>query len=145
MKQRGFSLLEVLVALLVVSIGLLGLAGLTAASIKNNQSAYQRSVASWLAYDILDRMRANSAAAQLGGYNIAYGAPSAGAGMALTDLTEWKQQLAASLPSGDGEIVLAGGVSTIRVRWNDTRGLGTLNSQGYVGNSAQSLAISSQL
>ena len=109
MKQRGFSMLEVLVAMLVVSIGLLGLAGLTAASIRNNQSAYQRSIASWLAYDILDRMRANRNVAQAGTYVINLGA-APGGGQASTDLTEWKQELAASLPTGDGSVQpIAGG------------------------------------
>jgi len=61
MRQSGFTLLEVLVAILVLSIGLLGLAGLMASSIRNNHSAYQRTQATWLAYDMIDRMRVNRA------------------------------------------------------------------------------------
>jgi type IV pilus assembly protein PilV len=57
--NRGFTLLEVLVAVLVLSIGLLGLAGLQAASLRNNHSGYLRSQATILAYDYIDRMRAN--------------------------------------------------------------------------------------
>lgn len=57
--ERGFTLIEVLVAMVVLSIGLLGLAGLQATSLKSNQSAYHRSQATQLAYEMADRMRAN--------------------------------------------------------------------------------------
>ena len=59
--NTGFTLIEVLIAMLVLAVGLLGLAGLQATSLKNNQSAYNRSQATQLAYDMADRMRANVA------------------------------------------------------------------------------------
>jgi type IV pilus assembly protein PilV len=62
-KQGGFSLIEVLIAVLVFSVGLLGLAGLQAISLKNVHSAYLRTQATFLAYDMIDRMRANKNAA----------------------------------------------------------------------------------
>jgi type IV pilus modification protein PilV len=65
-RSAGFTLLEVLVAVLVLAIGLLGLARLQMTVMKSNQSAYLRSQASLLAYDISERMRANRTAA-LGG------------------------------------------------------------------------------
>ncbi len=58
-RQRGFSLLEVLIALLVLSIGLLGLAGLQMFSVKFVHQSYQRTQATLQLYDIIDRMRAN--------------------------------------------------------------------------------------
>ena len=61
-SQKGFSLIEVLVALLILSIGLLGLAALQTTSLQYNTGSYLRTQATFLAYDILDRMRANSAA-----------------------------------------------------------------------------------
>jgi type IV pilus assembly protein PilV len=61
-QHRGFSLIEVLVALLVLSIGLLGLAALQTTSLQYNTGSYFRTQATFLAYDILDRMRANSGA-----------------------------------------------------------------------------------
>ena len=67
---NGFTMVELLVAVLVLSIGLLGLAGLQAAGLRNNQSAYLRSQATILAYDVADRMRATRAAAAAGAYNI---------------------------------------------------------------------------
>jgi type IV pilus assembly protein PilV len=58
-RQTGFSMIEVLVALLVLSIGLLGLAMLQVQGMKFNSDAYFRTQATILAYDIIDRMRAN--------------------------------------------------------------------------------------
>jgi type IV pilus assembly protein PilV len=59
-KYRGFTLLEVMVALLVLSIGLLGLAMLQATNLQYNTDAYTRTQATLFAYDIIDRMRANN-------------------------------------------------------------------------------------
>lgn len=61
-QNQGFSLVEVMVALLVLSIGLLGLAALQTTSLQYNTGSYFRTQATFLAYDIIDRMRANSAA-----------------------------------------------------------------------------------
>jgi type IV pilus assembly protein PilV len=58
-KSAGFTLIEVLIAMLVLAVGLLGLAGLQVISLRNNQSAYNRSQATQLAYDMADRIRAN--------------------------------------------------------------------------------------
>jgi type IV pilus assembly protein PilV len=66
-SSEGFSMVEVLVSVLVLSIGLLGLAGLQASSLRNSQSAYFRSQATEMAYDIADRMRANLAGASTAG------------------------------------------------------------------------------
>jgi type IV pilus assembly protein PilV len=151
MKQSGFTLLEVLVAVLVLSIGLLGLAGLMASSIRNNQSAYQRTQATWLAYDIVDRMRANRDAALANGYNTNLGTPLACAAapvlagsMAAQDLTGWKTLLACALPAGDGSVLVANNRTvTVTVQWNDSRGTG--NATGNAGNSAQQFQIQTQL
>lgn len=60
-KQAGLSLLEVLVATLVLSAGLLGLASLQIAGMKTTHNSYQIQQASWMVFDLLERMRANRA------------------------------------------------------------------------------------
>lgn len=122
-RQRGFTLIEVLVTVLILAIGLLGLAGLQTTALRSNHSAYLRSQATVLAYDIVDRMRANRNAALAGQYNSSIGGGASGSGMVATDLTAWKGNLQAMLPSGDGAIALAaGGRFTITVQWDDSRG-----------------------
>jgi type IV pilus assembly protein PilV len=70
--ETGFSLIEVLVAIVILSLGILGLAGLQAASIRNTSASGQRTIAINLAADIADRMRANPAGLADGDYIIDY-------------------------------------------------------------------------
>ena len=144
-RQRGFTLLEVLVALLIVSIGLIGLAGLMSTSLKNNQGASQRSQATWLTYDLLDRMRANRTAALGGSYNTTSIKSYSGSGsVAATDLTQWKAELANALPGSDAVVTVAGNLATVNIQWDDRRGLG-LAAGGFYGSSTLHLTINSQL
>jgi type IV pilus assembly protein PilV len=117
-RQSGYSLVEVLVAVVMLSIGLLGLAGLQLNSVQNTNSATQRFEATTLAYDILERMRGNRVRAIAGAYDIALGEAPAGADVAATDLAAWKDALAA-LPAGDGAVAIDGGQVTITVAWSD--------------------------
>ncbi len=133
MKQSGFTLLEILVAMLVMAIGLLGLAGLMTSSMRNNLSASHRTQATWMAYDIVDRMRANRVTAVAGGYatpmgaaaNCSAAAPTGTIPIPAQDIAAWKSQLACALPAGNGSIVVDTNtrVATILIRWNDGRGL----------------------
>ncbi len=68
--NRGFSLIEVLIALVVLAIGLLGLATLQMTSLQFNSDAYLRSQATVLAYDIADRMRSNMTGVVAGNYTV---------------------------------------------------------------------------
>lgn len=136
-NQSGFTLLEVLITLLIFSVGLLGLAKMQMHTIKYADSAFRRSQAIFLAHDIFERMRANRTLAANGAYSVAFGDPIVGASdcvastcstlqMAGYDLKQWKDDLAALLPLGDGAVtpVASGGVGTIfniSVRWNDDR------------------------
>ena len=129
-RQSGMTLIETLVALLVLSIGLLGVAALQMTSLRNNHAAHTRSQATALAYDIADRMRANRTVAVGGGYNIALGAvPGAPATLADIDILAWKNSLGAALPAGDGAITTDAAVTgdpnivRITIRWDDSRGV----------------------
>ena len=122
----GFTLIEVLIAMLILSVGLLGLAGLQATGLKTNHSAYMRSQAVAYGYDILDRMRANRLSALSGGYNIGMGAGApGGTSIAQTDLSEWKALIAGQLPSGDASANVNGGIATVVVQWDDSRADGS--------------------
>jgi type IV pilus assembly protein PilV len=72
---RGFTLLEVLVAVLIFSLGLMGLAGLLAVSVKTNHAAYMRTQATFLAQGMADRMRANPLGLWNTSYNLALTGP----------------------------------------------------------------------
>ena len=115
-KQHGFSMLEVLIAILVTAFGLLGLAGMQLNGLKQASNSSARSIATILAYDIADRMRANPDPASGGAYSTYNGqqgtyrsACFATTGcnrdqMAQTDVAAWAEQLASLLPSGRGAI-----------------------------------------
>lgn len=122
----GFSLLEVLIALLILSIGLLGIAALQTVSLRSNHGAYQRSQATFLAYGIIDSIRANRDAALNDGYDIAIGATNTGTGIAGTDINTWRGNIRELLPDGDGSIACNGdGVCTITIQWDVSREGGT--------------------
>ena len=121
-RSAGFSLVEVLVSLCILSIALLGTAGLTAASMRSNNNAYYRSQATVLADDILDRMRANRTAARAGNYEIESDPVSIKApvgSMADFDCTEWVNTLAETMPGGIGTVEIEGNEATIVIRWGD--------------------------
>lgn len=121
----GFSLIEVLVAVVVLSIGLLGLAGLQCRALRGNQSAFLRSRAVQRGEDILDCMRANRAAALNGAYDIALAAdPIDPPGtVAQRDLAEWIAEISSALPAGDGSVDINGNIATVVVNWTEVTGL----------------------
>jgi len=123
-NNRGFTLVEVLVAVVILSIGLLAVAGMQTTSLRGGNNALYRSQAVLGAEDILDRMRANRAAALNGAYDIALtaSAPTSPATLANEDLAEWKNTLAINLPSGDGSVDVAAGEATVVVEWQDSYG-----------------------
>jgi type IV pilus assembly protein PilV len=120
-KQAGFSMLEVLITIVVIALGLLGFAGLQAYSVKSNQLALNRSIATMYAYSIIDSMRANRTQALANGYDIAFGATPVGAEPALTDLGVWVKDLKDNLPNGEGKIIVnnANSLATVYIRWKE--------------------------
>ncbi len=130
-RQAGFTLIEVLVTLVVLSLGLLGLAALQSHSMKTTHSAYLHSQAALYAHDMLDRMRANREAAKTGAYDLALGdATPACDNLVNCDRAEWRADLA-SLPAGTGSITFDPATQqvTIVVQWNDERAGGEASTQ----------------
>lgn len=121
-QQNGFSLLEILISVLVLSVGILGMAGLQVSSLKFNQTASIRSQATILAYEITDRMRTNRQAAQSGSYNTALTATTvSGSSRAQLDLNTWKQSLDSLLPDGRGSVQKTGDTVRIVIQWDESR------------------------
>lgn len=122
----GFSLLEVLIALLIFSFGMLGLAALQTVSIRTNQSANMRSQAVVLANMMLDNMRANRAHL-VSYYGNSYSAfactdTPATSPIAARDRETWLQQLACQLPQGRGAVVpINANEVAVCIRWSDSR------------------------
>ncbi|MET4160982.1 type IV pilus assembly protein PilV [Marinobacterium sp. MBR-111] len=149
-SQLGVSLIEVMVAVVIVAVGLLGIAKLQVASLKNNQAAVQQSGAVMAVYSILDRMRANRI--DLGGYELSNWASSgpAGGSLAANDLDEWFDELRGNLnaqppimpmvgPSAQARIQCnASRYCQIEIRWNER-----VDGQGNVA--TQSIEIEAQL
>ncbi len=143
-QQCGVGLLEVLIAILVLAIGVLGAAAMQATALRNSQSALERSQAVIQTYSIMDAMRANrTAAISAGSYDLAMASPcvipAAGA-LAASDLNSWLTSLQAALgPSACGSITREGtdGDVVVTVQWNDSR--------GKSGNTAESITTRTQL
>lgn len=138
LKHSGFTLLEVMVAVFVLSVGLLGLAHLQITALKANQSADLRTQASFYASDILNRMRANRLATQNGLYNIntTDDIPNLGSNVASQDISDWRTNLSIALPGGTGGIncpefnSLNEFICTVTIEWRDIQ-LGIDNDIGY--------------
>ena len=140
-RHCGFALVEVLVAVVVLAIGLLGLAGLHATGFRDNHGAFVRTQATYAVNDLADRMRANRAAAIAGNYEVGSapaaptfdcvtnftGTSSPGlcnpAEMATADLVAWYAFLGNAMPGGNATIVCnpvgcgANAIHTIAVTW----------------------------
>ncbi len=122
---RGTSLLEVLVTLVIMAMGLLGLAKLQVNNLRQQQNSLHRTEATLLANDILDSMRAANSVNhdQAGAYVVTTGSTSAAGPnpVATADVSDWKTRIAQALPQGDGSISVNGRIATIRIEWNDRR------------------------
>lgn len=127
---RGVGLIEVLIAVLIMGIGMLGIAALQATSLRNSQSSLERSNAVIQSYAILDAMRANLQGVAGGEYSelrtmqcdLLETADSLG----QKDANHWMQSLRGMLGDSDatcGQVTCsAANVCTVVVRWNDSRG-----------------------
>lgn len=134
--QRGFSLLEVLITLIVLAIGLLGFALLQTMNLRYTQSANQRTQATNLAYDLLDQMRANryqaawyagSSGASFAAGSVTAGSCSRPTGAAAVTVAQsaarWKCQVVQALGPGASAAITysAFGDVSVTIAWGDQR------------------------
>ncbi len=163
-RSRGFSMVELLVAVLVMGVGVLGVTGLQMVSLQNNRDALLRSEALQLAYDMMDRIRINPPATAYDGVGFdtdpsapadCYAGNCSSAQMAVFDVAVWKCALgeynelatctgldADILPAATDQPGLPDGEGSIAV---DANGLVTINVRwtGF-GGDTETLTIQSQ-
>ena len=135
-RESGFSMVEVLVALVVLAIGLLGIAALYLNSLQSGRTAIYRTQAINLAADLADRIRMNRTAQAA--YDTAFADAEAAVAacetvggctdvdLASTDLANWKQEIAQQLPGGEGQVAVTLPVAAgepanyvVTVRWTE--------------------------
>ena len=125
-SQRGVTLVEAMIALLVISIGLLGIASLQLTAMNQNTSALNHSQAVWIAYNMSDRIRANISEFQnYNGIDTDNGYaqdcvnnPCSTLDMVTADAADWTNMVQ-NLPGGRGMVNLNAGVLTVSVMWDD--------------------------
>jgi type IV pilus assembly protein PilV len=136
--ERGFSLIEILVSLLLIAIALTGVAALLATTHKNAASSYLRTQASLLGNDIAEKMRANRATVLAN--PTAYtqiptrcSALSTTATAAEQDLRQFICLVKSTFPGGDAAIGFdsATNILTIGVSWDDSRGTSGAERQTF--------------
>lgn len=160
--QKGFYLFELLITMVVMSIGMLGIAGMLLLAHKTSSSSYLRQQATQSAYNIIEKMRANRQAAINGSYNVsdlvASGTPSPPSApspncdsascnanqMAAYDSWYWLARDVALLPNGAGSVTTTTvGTNTqvrVIVQWNDAPAQTSLGAGGEVSGANAGIA-----
>lgn len=152
-RQRGASLIEVMVAVLIMAIGLLGIAAMQTAALRNSQGSLERSQAVISSYTAVDAMRANRAAALAGAYNTSgFLCATDGAGsLADTDRAEWVKawrdslKVASDDTAACGSIDCVSGVCTVALRWDDSRASNGGDAGKVQGSSSETFQTKVQL
>lgn len=123
--QEGMTLIEVLVALLILTVGLLGAAAVQLNALKYTDSSRMTSQASFIAYDMMDRIRANSGA----DYTVT---PPTSSNLSVTrdqDLYDFTNNITSfGGPTATGSITLNQRVYTITINWSDARAANTASA-----------------
>lgn len=137
--QRGLSMIEVLISVLVLALGLMGMAAMQALALRGGQSSLENSQAVMASNSIIEAMRANRANAAgyaFDGIASCGTVPAAGLTLASWDVRQWTLQLKTAIgndpadPGTCGSIVnMGGGVYAITVQWDDRRAGGSQTRQ----------------
>lgn len=137
-QNKGFTVVEVIVAMVVLAIGLLGMASLVMTSMQSNQGAYLRSQASMLAGDMAERIRANRGQAISYVSNSQPGAESCStctpAQQANADLYQWWNNLTTAIPGATARITAPTPDNyLITINWSESDAkLKTTSAKSYV-------------
>jgi type IV pilus assembly protein PilV len=127
-SQRGISLIEVLVAIIVMTFGLLGISGLMMAGVNNSTGSDLASRANQSASEIMDAMRANRGNAASYEIDFATAASTSPTTTAQNDIKQWREALAI-LPGGTGKIEKSPGINTYKVTVRFVNCIGTLSPE----------------
>ena len=146
-KQNGFSLVEGLVALAVLSFSLLGIAGMISFGMKQTVSTSMYSHAVFHAYEMLDRLKANRDNATGGNYDFSLttlaNSPNSWSGSSQivdVDRLAWLTSLEGYINGSSGAVACAGNVCRVTVQWDDSRA-----SNEDVGTVTQSVVMAIEL
>jgi len=153
-KEKGFSLIEVLVTIVIISFGILGVAGMLLRSIESGTMSINRTIAVWQANEMADRIRANLGGLRTGEYgsrtystvtscpNDCLSSKCSAADQADFDFCMWNAQNQKVLPLGRGSIdLIAGGACTtsqffcafdITVSWDENKTGNIANLKQYI-------------
>lgn len=126
-KMRGVSLIEVLVSVVIIGIGLLGIAAMQSVALRGGQSSLESSLAVMQTNAIIEAMRANRTNATNYNGGMLCAVPTATATLAQNDLRAWLTSLKSTIGAGATDTTTCGQVAgcpnncVITVRWDDTR------------------------
>jgi type IV pilus assembly protein PilV len=129
-NSRGFTLLEALIALLVLSVGLLGLAGLQLSSARLGYEAHTRSITTLAASEIIERIRMRTYKVKVKDrpqiisqyVGLTGGACDPMLSTIVNDFSCWQENIGAELPEGEGRIIDendADGIFEVEISWYD--------------------------
>jgi type IV pilus assembly protein PilV len=153
-NQSGSTMIEVLVAVLIISIGLLGIAGTQTLGLANSQSALHRSYAAQLSYELADAMRLSpnnlaaydgfatnpAADVALNADCSAFNAGCTAANMVTEFLAGWERRIEGSLPDGQASVDLIDDLYVVNIQWKDLRTNQARQNEASVGLTPAQLA-----
>ncbi|MDX1756229.1 MAG: type IV pilus modification protein PilV [Marinobacter sp.] len=134
-KQRGISMVEVLVTIVIFSVGLLGVASLQMFTLKMNNNADVRTRASLLAGDIVERMRAINDPSQWDDYVMSYdqcaeAITGSASNVISEDRKSWCARVARELPGAQGSVAYSNGAAVVTIQWQEREGRELTDADG---------------